>query len=443
METAERRTGKRSAEIIYWRVDRMYCINRNSRDGESMEIRKSGTVPVLLIVLFAIAGAGIPNTTALSISNPDLIFSENVFTSDGVAISGDRIVWATDCSNEKPGTAGVFLFNATTRELLPLFTHNGWSEKGSVWTRNPDISGNFVVWEGNGAIHVYNISAGEEITLTESGYLHNIHPAVSGDRVVWAEQTAWAPNLHGTDITLYNLTTGVKEVVCDDPADQVHPSIDGDIVVWEDLRNGNEDIYLYDLSTGEERPVCTDPSPQRSPVVSGNRVVWEDRRYGNSDIFMTDLATSEELQVTQDLEEEYSADICGDLVLWHQSTYPGLLAAISAGPCISLHDLGTGETVRVSPDGWRPYSPAVGDGYLAFVDARFNRFDLYLVQVERDGTSSGLVQTADAGHPGENGEESSPSQKSPAAPLGLAAVLLGLAVAGTCIAIAGCRETYQ
>ncbi len=400
-----------------------------------MEVRKSRPVPVLLIVLFAIAGAGIPNTTALSISTPDLIFSENVYTSDGVAISGDRIVWATDCTNEKPGTAGVYLFNATTRELLPIFTHNGWSEKGSVWTFNPDISGDFVVWEGNGAIHVYNISAEEELTFTESGYLHNIHPAVSGDRVVWAEQTVWAPNLHGTDITLYNLTTGMKEVVCDDPADQVHPSIDGDIVVWEDLRNGNEDIYLYDISTGEERPICTDPSPQRSPVVSGNRVVWEDKRYGNSDIFMTDLATGEELQVTCDLEEEYSADICGDLVLWHQSTYPGLLAAISAGPCIGLHDLGTGETVRASPDGWRPYSPAVGDGYLAFADARNEQFDLYVVRIERDRPLQDVTQRVNSGPAVESQSTSAPTSESLPVPLGPAVIFLGLVIGWICIEI--------
>jgi beta propeller repeat protein len=97
-----------------------------------------------------------------------------------------------------------------------------------------DISGNVVVWEGNGDIFAADIS-------------------------------------DLSDIRVF--------AVCDDPARQYDPAVSGNYVVWTDMRNGDADIYGADISDPEHVKVfavAKGQGAQVQPAIDGATVVYID-----------------------------------------------------------------------------------------------------------------------------------------------------------------------
>jgi beta propeller repeat protein len=59
----------------------------------------------------------------------------------------------------------------------------------------PDIDGNRIVWESDYSIEGFDLGAGEAFTVfTSDGSAYAHRPAISGDVVVWMQQTVGVPD---------------------------------------------------------------------------------------------------------------------------------------------------------------------------------------------------------------------------------------------------------
>ncbi|MFA5056295.1 MAG: hypothetical protein WC562_09060, partial [Dehalococcoidia bacterium] len=137
----------------------------------------------------------------------------------------------------------------------------------------------------------------EEFPLYTNSLEQN-YPSISGDIVVWSEQSnsdGWQSDAYYIGKAYYlNLSVGTNILITTNSASQWMPAVSGDIIVWMDNRNGSWqngiwDIYGYNITTDTEFPICVDSASQRHPAISGDIVVWEDGRNRNgnynSDIY--------------------------------------------------------------------------------------------------------------------------------------------------------------
>ena len=166
------------------------------------------------------------------------------------AVSGSKVVWVQHLGIDKNVLASwsnmpydICGADVTNLDKPVYFTiATGVGKRDPYPYRNPgadfdhvlDISGNIVVWEGNGNIYAADIS----------------------------------------DLNHINIIT-----VCDDPARQYDPALSGRLIVWTDERNDRGDIYGADLSDWEQiRPfqVAKAPGMQSQPMIDGGHIVYTD-----------------------------------------------------------------------------------------------------------------------------------------------------------------------
>lgn len=164
------------------------------------------------------------------------------------------------------GTEGLYLFDRSkgvTRLVVD-------SEERSVY--DYDASGEYVVYSGavKGGVandlFLYNVSQDETIRVTQTPDAEDSHVVMSEGRIVWVD---WDNDQQ--DISLYNVVTGDKRRITNDPYGQSEPDISGQYIVWEDLREAQgrgkgNDIYMYDLKDDSERALSrSQDGTQKSP----------------------------------------------------------------------------------------------------------------------------------------------------------------------------------
>ena len=195
------------------------------------------------------------------------------------AAAGDHFVVWTDDRNSRTDVppeqfnSDIYAMNLRTGQEIPVCTAPGLQN-------DPDVHGDFIVWADQrrfvpslapyvSHISGYDGTTGEEILIAEdTGEVHHVKPAVSGDIVVWVDLTPAGNNIMG-----FNLSTRETFQIHEGGSDT--PDIDGRYVVWSDTRNGaDKDIWGYDLLTGEEFAIFLGPGNQKAPKISGNLVVW-------------------------------------------------------------------------------------------------------------------------------------------------------------------------
>lgn len=166
------------------------------------------------------------------------------------AVSGNKVVWVqhvgidknvlANWSNMPYDICGADVSNLDQPVYFTIATGVGkrdpypYRSPGADFDHVLDISGNIVVWEGNGNIYAADIS----------------------------------------DLNHIKIIT-----VCDHPARQYDPAISGRLVIWTDERNDRGDIYGADLSDGEQiRPfqVAKGSGMQSQPMIDGCHIVYTD-----------------------------------------------------------------------------------------------------------------------------------------------------------------------
>ena len=198
------------------------------------------------------------------------------------AISGTKIVWENASSGWN--TQSVYLKELGGPPSAPISAFTGQFR--------PDISGDDIVWSQNGGGLVGGGIFQKDLVTSNitplSSFFDNVgvgEPAVDGDNVVWATS---GKVRHG------NLATGVQQVLSSASVIGA-PAIDGNLVVWTEFSSiDGSDVFVYDLSTGVKMPITTASGRQEEPRVSGNRVIWTDWRNGHADIYSRTVSQNDE-----------------------------------------------------------------------------------------------------------------------------------------------------
>ena len=138
-----------------------------------------------------------------------------------------------------------------------------------------------------------------------------------------------------------------------DPAGQFMPVIYDDIIVWQDWRYGGSDIYMYDLSTGKETRVTNVTRYRGPPAIYGNIIAWEQGSYKNPDIYMYDISTGQESLVSSG---KFWPSIYGDKIVYtdHKDIF--------------VYDVSTGQETKLSIDGTQLNTLAIYDDKVAWAD---------------------------------------------------------------------------
>ena len=193
------------------------------------------------------------------------------------------------------------------------------------------VSDEMAVWSEAGNL-MYAALDGSEADLLVEEEGEQTQPAVSGDRVVWAD------NRNGDfDLYMMSLSTGETSLIVSGPGDQRSPSLDGDHLAWVDLRKAphtaaEAEIYFLDLSDPEGEPlqVTDDNAEQDHVFIQGNRMVWSDYssdpdgvyldindpNENNADIIGYDIETAAIFVVTDHPSKQLRPAIDGDAVIW-------------------------------------------------------------------------------------------------------------------------------
>jgi beta propeller repeat protein len=159
-------------------------------------------------------------------------------------------------------------------------------------------------------------------------------PALSGERVVWADCLACVkgsglPGFSGTGIYLKNVRGSAERLLSVKGRDAYAPAISGTMVVWVAHHDRKTDIYGRDLTTGRMFRVSFSGAA-KAPSVSGRIVVWPDARGRGWDIYGRDLRTGREFVVARHNRRRDYLDnplISGSTVVW-TSRPPGESIAI-------------------------------------------------------------------------------------------------------------------
>jgi TolB protein len=252
-------------------------------------------------------------------------------------VEGDRIVWAS---------RDVWLHDCISGITVPL-TNNSLSEG---LQKNPDISGEWVVWEdfedyqngsslGNHDIVIYNLAEQRKEKITDDSYYQG-QPAIDGDFVVWTDDREY-PDSDDTEIYLYDIGSGEERRITNDSLQQEYPGISGDRIVWveyssplNDTADGSDigyeyaDICLYNITTGEKSVVSTgeialsgmdDFFVNWRLSISGDSIVWHDNSSGNRDIYFYDVKSGLKTQITSDTADQVYPAVSGTRVVWEDN----------------------------------------------------------------------------------------------------------------------------
>jgi beta propeller repeat protein len=284
-------------------------------------------------------------------------------------VSGDKVIWHDNLVGDLWGEDFV--------------TGVEWS-LGATPVDPHDIDGDLVVWSdsrfgaGNAIeIYAYDIPTGSARRITSDSVWQG-SPAVSGDRIVYADETEGADR----DVFLYNFRMGTLTTFTPDAWVQDYPDISGDIVVWEDDRNGNFDIYAYDLNTGTEKRLTTDTNWQRWPSICGNLVAWYDDRDGHGEIYAYDLTTDTEFRVTNANSSKSAPHVGEDYITWEDDrlgTYDVFAYDIDAGQVTDVVARSDDQRLPSTSGGFfawyddRNHAGAFDDIYLADADLEWSR----------------------------------------------------------------------
>jgi beta propeller repeat protein len=154
---------------------------------------------------------------------------------------------------------------------------------------HPDIYGNRVVYQSDGAVFCYDLVTGatKKIPAPENVDSYG-EPAISGSRVVYG---IWPDDSAASGINCYDMQSGVTKHLSGRGVD---PSISGNDVVWEDYMT--DSIHWYDLSSSTLTTIAT--QWVGTPDVSDHGVVFNRRQEPWSDtpqdVIFYDLSTGTE-----------------------------------------------------------------------------------------------------------------------------------------------------
>lgn len=164
----------------------------------------------------------------------------------------------------------------------------------------PAIDAGKVAWTNNYTIHVYDLTTKKETTVRSSAASH---PAISGNKLVWHDESSGVPKL-----TVYDIKTRAMSQITKDVDKDSIPAIYGSWIVW----SADSCVYVYDISTSTQTKIAAGNSPD----IYDNRVSYDSYSAGDTPhIYVYDITTKKAIDVSQYGDNMFS-HIYGDKVIW-------------------------------------------------------------------------------------------------------------------------------
>lgn len=188
----------------------------------------------------------------------------------------------------------------------------------------PAIDDGKVTWTNNGVIHVYDLTTKKETAVNSSAASH---PAISGDKLVWHDESSEIPRL-----TVYDISTASKTYIIQNVDKSSIPAIYGSRIVW----SANSYVYMHDISTSTQTKIADGNNPD----IYANMISYDS--YSTEDtpqIYVYNITTKKAMDVSQYGDNMFS-HAYGDKVIW--SDFYNRLGNIR------MYDITTGQQTEVT-----------------------------------------------------------------------------------------------
>jgi beta propeller repeat protein len=258
----------------------------------------------------------------------------------------------------------------------------------------------------------FAVVSGTPTRITNNPYSQTI-PAVSGDRIVWADGRIQMGA--GFDIFAHEPSSGVGPLVVDAsnkndiqisgdkvvfirvglfpqrtvfihdiPSQVTNPLTDsfflrfdagvsGNYVVWKETIGRVSRIILHDLTLGQSTPITPPGSNPFDPVIDGDWVVWRDSRGGQADIYAYNIVTKAETRVTDSPELEQNLNVQGGRVVWDQRLVNNF--------DVFMADIETRVVRRITTDALTQSGPDISGDYVVYRDGNAFASDIRIFQL--------------------------------------------------------------
>jgi beta propeller repeat protein len=262
---------------------------------------------------------------------------------------------------------------------------------------NPDIDVDTVVWQGSDS-HIYWKSGDATPNVVNSGGTQT-YPAVSNGVVVWYDSHTYNPGTGDTtqrDIYGYNLQSqGHLFITSNDDIKQWHPDISGNTIVYEHLGSAYN-VYVYDIGSGLSEVIETASSHQIRPAVDGNLVVWGDARndgYADFDIYMCDLSVKPYVAqaVSPSDGDQWEPAVSGRIIVWRED--PGNGSGLNIYG-YDLDDSATGVFQIFTTAGDQDY-PAISGNIVAWQDQSRGAGNYDIWAIDLNDLAAGPFEVSD------------------------------------------------
>ena len=280
---------------------------------------------VTALMCLVLAGA------ASAVTNSEPAYTTGVTTANS-AVDGHKVVYEKKFSDTD---YDIYVTDLTTGTPTSVST-------SSNDERNPDISGNIVVWQsqatgGKWQIYWKDISSNNAAALVHASTNEQTDPSVSGTYIVWKEYFG-APDadthyeVNDYDIKGYNLATHTYYAnIASSNHYEGEPDISGNTVVYQKYENIGtstspkwvSQVYKTTFGTSNKgTKIHSSTVDQYTPVISGNKALWGEynKNTKSEDIWFQNLATGYGFWVTQTTEYEYNLAIYGNIAVWEKWT---------------------------------------------------------------------------------------------------------------------------
>jgi hypothetical protein len=255
----------------------------------------------------------------IDLEDPEL--TKTQLTTEGVIdfdLSGENIIYVSGIS----GTLDLYYkkISEPDSEGVKIFNYNG------EYQYSISISGSIAVWESDesGQYEIYMCDLSQisdpdniSITMVSSGDGNNRNPQISGNNVIWSAVTL--NEIWISDISDPEKISSSK--LMDRPSGFYEQSFSGNYFTWSTNSFG-EDIYFIDINHASDIIRVTDNDYiDELPSVSGNYIAWdaEDPETGYFNIMLYDITSGQTYPVTTSANEEFWADIDGNRIIWQDN----------------------------------------------------------------------------------------------------------------------------
>lgn len=260
-------------------------------------------------------GAADPNVIAISGEQTD------------PAVNSGIIVWLDKSDSDHD----IYGYDTTNQSNLIITEQDGLTQ------REPGISGSIVVYRAGTEVYIHpiggtaspvapaagaryesSVDAGIVVwvemvgglpqvlvrdTATADSPLHispstfwQRYPAVSGDWIVWQENSGPNQNITVVAHNIQTAATWSHTIESATTAINAYPTVSNGIIVWQEYNGSTYDIWAVDLAEASPVPfeVSDGTGDNRRPAISGKTIVWQN----DGDIHAAELLEPSTVTVT-------------------------------------------------------------------------------------------------------------------------------------------------